>query len=104
EVDAGAEHAEDAPALADDAVHPDLGNAQIGVVVDVEVAAFAQRQRRIIPGIIMFGGVERVAILVAGIGVGRVVEIVIPRCADDEEIGSVGKIAPIMLELAYAAA
>ena len=51
EVDAGADKPEHLPVLLDDAVDPDLGDAEIVVVVDVQMAACAERRRFVVPAV-----------------------------------------------------
>ena len=74
----------------------------MGIVVDIEVAALAQRRGGIVPGVARIVGTDAVTELVAGIGVRSVVEIVVARCPDDEEITAIGEGLAEMLELGKA--
>ncbi len=103
EVEPRAEDADHLAAFDHDAVDPHLGDLQHIVLVDIEVAAFTERGGAVVPAIARVGGVELVAQLLAGIAVGGVVEIVVARGADDEEVGMVGEGLAVVLELGDAA-
>ena len=106
-VDEGAEvepSADDAELLAaglDHAVDPHLGDGEHVVMVDVELAA-AALERGEVPAVARIVGRQRVAELGARIGVGGVVEIVVARAVDDEEVGMVLERLAVVLQLCQA--
>ena len=103
QVEAGADDAQHAAILADDAVDPDLGDAEIVVVVDVQMAAGAQCRRLVIPAVARIGGRQRVALARVLVAVVLVVEVVIARAGEDGEIAAVPEGLAVMLQLREAA-
>ena len=92
EVHAGAGQAEHPRAVAHLDVEPDLGQAELLVVVDVDVVVGLPGDAGEEPGVLRVGRVERVARLLAGRLAG-VVEVVVVAGGGDDEPGVVAEIA-----------
>src|SRR3546814_15955901 len=76
-------------------VHPELGDAERGVVVDVQAERRRQVQRREEPGVLRVRGVEGLEQLPAGVS--AVVEVVVAR-GDRKSVGE-GKSVSVRVDL-----
>ena len=98
DVDAGADHAQHPPALLDQHIDPDLGDAQMRVRIDVDLVVLPAAQRGIEPLVVRVRPRQRIAQLLAGELVVRIVEIVMPGTGECREIAAVAEVQPIGLQ------